>query len=540
MFSKILMSHTLTPVQTRAPRRSLRRVSYAAIVALGLPLLVVVPSSASQTQQAVTAPVDLVRTENLTYVNNAGKPIEGLEITYSYFANVCASLPKDQWPGNDCRMSAPRGTAVTNASGKVAIRTVNRNSPLYVEAYDPHFYHAYTLDTLPVPSAAANGPRVVNHAPLKAAERYVLKTSSRKARVTGTKTAARDAYLNRYARLVRSEKMVKVNGCTTPVTPKAVQNRYHNAVNYFRDMVGVERIAYDTSMNKTAAKKALVQSRQGFLDHFPAKSKKNCNSPVVGFPSAESLSSGPMGASNVLAYLHDQGSNNLEVGHRIMHLSPVYEKMAIGYARWYNAAHFKTFASDPQHMPLWTQWPSSGYFPSQFEPYGRWSVMSEHVEMDLSAAKVSVKVGSKKLRAKIVSRGQEAVVFQVSKLPKVSGSKVVTVKVTVSGAKRRGKKTADYSYSVKLFEASKYGSKVVAIAGKKKLTVKVKPSSASTKHVPSGKVTVKYGKKKVTKKLNAKGVAAFNMPKGKRTVTVTYAGDTYMAKKTLKRSVRIK
>lgn len=278
---------------------------------------------------------------------------------------------------------------------------------------------------------------------------------------TSSRSAVKKAYRAQYKKQLKKEKPVKVKGCSVAKTPTAVQKRVLTSVNFVRSMAGVEKVTLDPKISARDSKAALIQYKQGWLDHYPSK-KAKCWSKVGAEESGSSnLSIGTLGAANVKAYMDDDGWDNTDAGHRGWLLAPPVSKIGVGYAGDYGALHVVNTGDGSRWnlvaTPSWTSWPSAGYFPKQLEPSGRWSFYTSRSDVSFTKAKVKVTVGKKTVKQKIVSRG-DGLVFDLSKTPfstaKKDKNKLVTAKVTVSGMVLRDSTTLPpYTYTIRFFTA---------------------------------------------------------------------------------------
>jgi len=273
-----------------------------------------------------------------------------------------------------------------------------------------------------------------------------------------SKAAVTKAYKKQYASQLKHGKPVKVKGCTVGATPQSSQKRALSALNFARSLVGLETVRLDKKLSKSASQAALLQYRQGYLDHYPSK-KVRCWTKARANASARSNLSmrGLDGALTVKAYLDDAGWGNEDAGHRDWLLTPSLGKIGFGSAGDFNALYVKNDESvdlaGKGAEPLWRSWPSAGWFPAQLEPSGRWSFTTARGDISFAKAKVTVKVGGKKVKQSVVSRAGQ-LVFDLATPPKVKKGKVVKVTVTISGMVLREKtKLPAHSYTVKLFRA---------------------------------------------------------------------------------------
>jgi hypothetical protein len=155
----------------------------------------------------------------------------------------------------------------------------------------------------------------------------------------------------------------------------------------------------------------------------------------------------------------DWGSNNVSVGHRRWILYPQATTMGSGSTEVANALWVLGDTADKGDYanPSWVSWPTAGYFPTQLEPDGRWSLAGDSTHSyDFSKAKVTVKNSAgKKLTVKVRTLhdgyGNDTLVWEVPGINAARGSVERTYAVKVTGIKRNGT-TVSHAYSVTFFD----------------------------------------------------------------------------------------
>ncbi|NLF05507.1 MAG: CAP domain-containing protein [Actinomycetales bacterium] len=247
------------------------------------------------------------------------------------------------------------------------------------------------------------------------------------------------------------------------------------AVNFVRALNQLDEIKLSSKLNKRALRTALLMQANGSLSHSPSKkSFTKCwtNSAKVGASRSNlylSWGYGDLapstGARAIVGYMTDSGSGNLAVGHRRWILNPTTRVMATGSTSTANALTVTgTKTSKKAARPTYLEWPAKGWFPTQLEPDGRWSLSASSKKVSFAKAKVKVqRITSKgkvlkkqKVRVHRVQDGYgpNTLVFTVKGVKTPKAKKTVRYKVTVTGIK--GAKKSRYSYTVKLFDPTKF------------------------------------------------------------------------------------
>lgn len=276
---------------------------------------------------------------------------------------------------------------------------------------------------------------------------------------TSSKAAVRKTYRAGYGKqLRRIERLPRLRGCKLAATSKSIQTRETRALNFVRSLSGLAPVKLDRKLSARAGKAAIIQYHQGYLDHYPNK-KAKCYTKAGGAASAETnLSIGMVGPSNVNGYMVDPGYSNREVGHRRWFMDPGLAKFGTAYAGTFNAAHVFSPSNDKAPTPRWLTWPTAGYFPTELEPWGRWSFMTTRSDIDFAKAKVTVKIKGKKQRISLYRAvggygSQNGLTWDFARTPEAKGKRTTTATVSVSGMKLRGRTMATVTYKVSLFKA---------------------------------------------------------------------------------------
>ncbi len=264
--------------------------------------------------------------------------------------------------------------------------------------------------------------------------------------------------------------------CRVGKESAASRKATRKAVNFVRALNQLDEVKLDTKLNKKALRTALLMHANGALSHSPSKAAfSKCWSTTGGVSASRSnlyLSWGHQGdrapstgARAIVGYMADTGAGNLAVGHRRWILNPTTRVMATGSTSTANALTvFGTRTSSKAAQPTYLEWPAKGWFPTQLEPLGRWSLSASGRSVSLAKAKVKVEQVSTKgkvLKKLKVTRhavrdgyGPHTLVFTVKGVKTPKAKKTLRYKVTVTGIK--GAKKSKYTYTVKLFDPTKF------------------------------------------------------------------------------------
>lgn len=186
------------------------------------------------------------------------------------------------------------------------------------------------------------------------------------------------------------------DGCVAGSTSERNRSAQLEAVNYMRAMAGLSPVTLNRGYSRKAQAAALIMGANQYLTHYPPKSAR-CWSKAgydgashgnlfLGWSSMSTLSPAT-GPRAVVGYMEDPGANNHAAGHRRWLMYPRLAQIGVGDTDSSNSVYVvgKFKASAPK---AWVPWPTSGFFPRQLEPAGRWSL--SYAGASFAAAKVKV------------------------------------------------------------------------------------------------------------------------------------------------------
>ncbi|BDV32109.1 CAP domain-containing protein [Microbacterium terricola] len=303
----------------------------------------------------------------------------------------------------------------------------------------------------------------------KAGYAIVAKTSAGSAKVSLMNTSSKASVASAYKRILAPAERTsvgwtgRISTCTPGTEASRSKRATLNAVNFYRALVQLDGVRFADKWNSQAMRNSLLMAARGQITHYPSKSGKCWSQAAYDAASTSNLFiawgysglSPATGARAISGYMDDSDGNNILVGHRRWILYPPTSIMGTASTNSTNTLKVigtstaKTFAS-----PTWMEWPSAGYFPTQLEPQGRWSLSASSSSVDFSSAKISVKgPGGKSLKVTKYpvtdGYGPNTVSWQVAGVAAPSGSAVRSYTVTVSGIE--GATASRYSYTVKIF-----------------------------------------------------------------------------------------
>ena len=250
-----------------------------------------------------------------------------------------------------------------------------------------------------------------------------------------------------------------VGTCTAGAPSQAAQASTLTALNYFRSLAGLQPVKFDKALSASAQQAALMMLAKWELSHFPDPNWPCYTASGSAAAGRSSLHLGRSGAGAILGYMTDAGSNNLGVGHRFGMMQPRQTTMGSGSTLNSNALHLSdlgTYRPGPLPSdPEFVSWPTPGYFPTQIEPLGRWSLFSFGTK-DLTAATVRVTMhqGSKSVAvpARVVYRSSADLVWEIDP-DFVPGNADRTYSVRVGSISDFGATSVtSYEYDVTLFD----------------------------------------------------------------------------------------
>jgi len=224
-----------------------------------------------------------------------------------------------------------------------------------------------------------------------------------------------------------------LRGCRAGKTSAKAQRATMESVNFARAMTGLAPVGWSAKLSARAQRAALIMAANNQLTHYPPKSWKCWTKAGSDAASRSNLSIDYprlTAGGAVMQYLDDWGSPNIVVGHRRWLLFPFAETFGNALTKTTNAMFVVGPVDTTNPNPAWVPWPSAGWFPSQAEPMGRWSLSSGDPHADFRSAKIAVRRNGKPLRLKkyAVHDGyaMPTVVWEVYGLKK-TGKYVVTV-----------------------------------------------------------------------------------------------------------------
>jgi Abnormal spindle-like microcephaly-assoc'd, ASPM-SPD-2-Hydin len=257
--------------------------------------------------------------------------------------------------------------------------------------------------------------------------------------------------------------------CAAGSTSEVFQDDVLRRVNFFRALTGLPAdINFTATKSAKAQKAALMMSRSGMLDHFPAISWPCYSVDGGAAAGAGNLALGSYGPAAMDGYMRDDGSNNRPVGHRRWILYSRAQEMGTGDI----PAHASFSSTNtlwvigefkPAPAAAFSAWPNNGYFPVSLMP-DRWSL--SYPGADFASATVTMTVGGTTMPVTVVSRtdngiGDNTIVWEPASLPSSLDADLACV-VTVEGIGGGG--PSSRTYNVTLFDPEVLGESV-SIAG---------------------------------------------------------------------------
>lgn len=280
---------------------------------------------------------------------------------------------------------------------------------------------------------------------------------------TSSMAAVRDAYRNWF---LPSQGTASWTGSTSSCNPgtssAATQDATLSAVNFFRAMTGLEPVSFDPALSSKAQAAALIMAAQGALSHSPPRTWRCWTQAGFDGAAGSNLYLGVAGSQAIAGYMTDPGPSNTVVGHRRWLLHP--EALTMGAGTTDRSQALFVFGADraPTSTPAWVAWPSAGWFPSQLEPAGRWSLSSSD-DANFDGAFVSVTdafgqpVPITTTYTPSYGYGDDTLVWQMAGNARSTGLVNRTFNVTVSGIVRGGT-AQSYRYQVRMFDALNDGA----------------------------------------------------------------------------------
>ena len=242
-----------------------------------------------------------------------------------------------------------------------------------------------------------------------------------------------------------------VPGCVAGHPSADAQRATLASLNFVRAMAGLDPVSFSGALSSQAQEAALIMTANHALSHDPPRSW-DCWTQTGADAAGRSnigLTSGQMTAGrSVELYMDDAGSMNHAVGHRRWVLNPFATTMGNGLTSDANALYVMGATSTRHANPAWVPWPTNGWFPTQLQPAGRWSLSSGRARADFRRATVTVRHAGVTLPAKRFyphdGYGRPTLVFQVRGLHATGAYRVIVRHI-------RGTASPRHAWTVRLF-----------------------------------------------------------------------------------------
>lgn len=242
-----------------------------------------------------------------------------------------------------------------------------------------------------------------------------------------------------------------VQGCVAGHPSADAQRATLESLNFVRAMAGLDPVAFTGALSNQAQEAALMMTANHSLSHDPPRSWR-CWSRTGADAAGRSnigLTSGQMTAGrSIELYMDDAGSMNQAAGHRRWVLNPWAATMGNGLTSDANALYVMGQTDAHNANPAWVSWPTAGWFPTQLQPAGRWSLSSGRARADFRQATVTVTHAGARLPVKRFAPhngyGQPTLVFQVRGLQQTGAYRVVVRHI-------RGTPSPRHAWTVRLF-----------------------------------------------------------------------------------------
>ena len=248
--------------------------------------------------------------------------------------------------------------------------------------------------------------------------------------------------------------------CVAGAPSAAAQQATLDAVNYFREMGGLDPVTFNATFSRKAQAAALVFAANNNLSHDIPDSWRCVTADAKEGARSSNLVR-TAGADAVLIYMDDPGSSNTAVGHRRWLMRPSTAVMGSGSTSNTNALWILDSTVAGRANPTWVPWPTAGYFPHQVEPDGRWSLSGNTTKVDFRSATVTVTGPDGPLAVTKQAQspdpttnyymGNATLVFEVGDIPQPKVGEVHDYTVRVTGI--RNAATTSHSYTVRMIHA---------------------------------------------------------------------------------------
>ncbi|MDR1824930.1 MAG: CAP domain-containing protein, partial [Bifidobacteriaceae bacterium] len=244
----------------------------------------------------------------------------------------------------------------------------------------------------------------------------------------------------------------------TGTASTTVQTATLQAINYYREMAGLQPVTENTTGSNYALQAALIMHAQGALSHSPDNTWACYSSDGAAGASSSNISLGASSAGAIQGQVDDYGAGNTAVGHRRWILYPPLSQVGMGSTS--NSMALKVFgtgtANGNTRPSGGTAWPSAGYFPYEVYPSsGRWSYTLPS-PASFTDATVTVTKDSTTYTTSVIglngSYGDRAIVWTVDGITRPAQGAVDTYTVTISGI--TGASVTSATYNVMMINAA--------------------------------------------------------------------------------------
>lgn len=253
-------------------------------------------------------------------------------------------------------------------------------------------------------------------------------------------------------------------------TGTAFKEDVRRRINFYRAISGLPAdIVFDPVKSAKCQEAALMSARNGQLSHSPPSNWVFYTANAAQAAGASNLALGTYGPGSIDAYMRDDGSNNVVVGHRRwLHYSRALS-MGTGDVPAqspYMSANAVWVIGDPKPVPTpsFVTWPNRGYTPAPLVP-ARWSL--SYPGANFASATVTMTRGATAIPTTVISRtdngyGDNTIVWEPSGIASPVTADT-SYQVTVSNIAGSGI-PASHSYTVTLFDPNVLGDEV-AVTG---------------------------------------------------------------------------
>lgn len=164
-----------------------------------------------------------------------------------------------------------------------------------------------------------------------------------------------------------------VSGCKPGSTSAEANEKTLMRVNYFRALVGLPPVSFDSSTNVYTQNAALMMKANNTLSHNPPTTW-TCYTNEGAVGAAKSNLATIHSSAAVTGYIHDDGAHNFSVGHRRWIFYSKLQTIGSGNTDTTNALWVigNFLSSYPSNLPQFIAYPPKGYIPRQLV-FPRWS-----------------------------------------------------------------------------------------------------------------------------------------------------------------------